>query len=64
VLRFFGLLGLLLHLSLPGAHPLDGGMVLLELSLRLSQGRLHLCQRGPRLGQGITRLLQLAVRRR
>jgi hypothetical protein len=40
--QLLGLLGLLLRLSLSGLCPLEGGTVLLQLSLRLSQGRLPL----------------------
>ena len=42
--QLFGLLGLLLGLSLPGSRPLEGGAVLLELGLRLDEGSLFLRQ--------------------
>jgi hypothetical protein len=55
--QLFGLIGLLLYMSLLGLCPLEGGAVLLELGLCCSKSGLSLCQRGLRLGQGFTCLL-------
>jgi hypothetical protein len=40
--QLFGLLGLLLRLSLPGPCPLEGGAVLLELGIRWNERGLSL----------------------
>jgi hypothetical protein len=55
------LLGFLLGLGLPGPCSLEGGAILLELSLRRGEGRLSLCRCGLRLSQGCTCLLQCLV---
>jgi hypothetical protein len=51
-----GLLGFLLGLCLPRPRPLQGGVVLLELSLHHGEGRLPLRRCGLHLSQGRTRL--------
>jgi hypothetical protein len=56
-----GLLGFLLVLGLPRLRPLEGGAILLELSLRRGEGRLPLRRYVLHLSQGCTRLLQSLV---
>jgi hypothetical protein len=57
----FDLLGFLLDLGLPRPCPLEGGEVLLELSLHHGKGRLPLCHCILQLSQGRTHLLQRIV---
>jgi hypothetical protein len=59
-----GLLGLLLSLGLPRPCPLEGGAVLLELSLCCDERRLLLRHCSLHLSQGRARLLQHLVRSR